>query len=55
MSPATPNPHEKLRQLDDLGAQIYICGPSMEYFRVATEDLFLAKIRVPPTRPLSRR
>jgi predicted peroxiredoxin len=41
-----PPPHEKLRQLEDLGAQIYICGPSMEHFKVATEDLFLAAIRV---------
>ncbi len=41
-----PPPHEKLRQLDDLGARIYICGPSMEHFKVATEDLFLAEIHV---------
>ncbi len=41
-----PPPHEKLRQLDDLGARIYICGPSMEHFRVATQDLFMAEIHV---------
>lgn len=33
------HPHEKLRQLQDLGAVFYACGPSMEHFKVAEEDL----------------
>jgi len=41
-----PPPHEKLRQLETLGARIYICGPSMEHFKVAVEDLFLAEIHI---------
>lgn len=34
-----PPPHEKLRQLDDLGARIYVCGGSMEHFKVPAEEL----------------
>ena len=30
---------EKLAQLRDLGAQLYVCGPSLERFRVSPEDL----------------
>jgi predicted peroxiredoxin/TusA-related sulfurtransferase len=41
-----PPPHEKLRQLEDLGARIYICGPSMEHFKVASDDLFLTGVRI---------
>jgi predicted peroxiredoxin len=41
-----PSPHEKLRQLDDLGARIYVCGPSMEHFKVAAEDLLLPEIHI---------
>jgi predicted peroxiredoxin/TusA-related sulfurtransferase len=33
------HPHEKLRQLQDLDAVFYACGPSMEHFRVAEKDL----------------
>ncbi|MDH3731843.1 MAG: DsrE family protein, partial [Acidimicrobiia bacterium] len=35
---------EKLRQLRDLGATIYLCGPSMQHFKVATGDLILADL-----------
>jgi len=41
-----PPPHMKLRQLDRLGAQIYVCGPSMAHFRVAGEDLFLDGVKI---------
>jgi predicted peroxiredoxin/TusA-related sulfurtransferase len=41
-----PPPHTKLRQLDDLGAQLYVCGPSMAHFRVTADDLFLPGIRI---------
>ena len=41
-----PPPHEKLRQLEDLGARIYICGPSMVHFKVAAADLMLTEIHV---------
>jgi predicted peroxiredoxin/TusA-related sulfurtransferase len=34
-----PPPHEKLRQLNDLGARIYACGGSMDHFRVAPDEL----------------
>lgn len=30
---------DKLRQLRSLGARIYMCGPSMEHFKVSREDL----------------
>ncbi len=32
-------PHEKLRQLQRLGAHIFACGPSMDHFGVAEADL----------------
>lgn len=41
-----PPPHEKLRRLDDLGARIYVCGPSMAHFKVAAEDLFLPRVQI---------
>jgi predicted peroxiredoxin len=41
-----PPAHEKLRQLDDLGARIYVCGGSMAHFKVAAEELMLAGIRI---------
>ncbi len=41
-----PPPHEKLRELDDLGARIYICGPSMEHFKVAVADLIPMEIHI---------
>jgi predicted peroxiredoxin/TusA-related sulfurtransferase len=30
---------DKLRQLRSLGAKIYVCGPSMQHFKVKPEDL----------------
>lgn len=30
---------DKLRQLRSLGARIYMCGPSMDHFKVSREDL----------------
>ncbi len=39
-------PHEKLRQLESLGARLYICGPSMAHFKVAPDDLFLPGIEI---------
>lgn len=41
-----PPPREKLRQLRELGAQLYVCGPSMEHFKVREEDLAFDDIRV---------
>lgn len=41
-----PPPHRKLGQLEDLGARIYICGPSMAHFRVTADDLFLSGIQI---------
>ena len=41
-----PPPHQKLRQLADLGARIYICGPSMTHFTVTADDLFLSGIEI---------
>ncbi len=32
-------PQEKLAQLRSLGARIFVCGPSMEHFKVAPGDL----------------
>jgi predicted peroxiredoxin/TusA-related sulfurtransferase len=41
-----PAPQEKLKQLRGLGARIYACGPSMEHFKVSTEDLLFDDIHV---------
>ena len=41
-----PPPHAKLRQLEDLGARIYICGPSMEHFKVAADGLLLTGVQI---------
>jgi predicted peroxiredoxin/TusA-related sulfurtransferase len=41
-----PPPHEKLRQLRELGARIYICAPSMEHFNVSEDELLFPEIRV---------
>lgn len=41
-----PSPHEKLRELRELGAAIYVCGPSMEHFKVDEKDLLFDDIRV---------
>lgn len=32
---------DKLRQLTRLGAQVYLCGPSMQQFKVASDELIL--------------
>lgn len=32
-------PQEKLRQIKELGGQIYMCGPSMQHFKVNEKDL----------------
>jgi predicted peroxiredoxin len=32
-------PHDKLKQLKNLGARFYICGPSMTHFGVKKADL----------------
>jgi predicted peroxiredoxin/TusA-related sulfurtransferase len=37
---------EKLRQLRTLGAEIYVCGPSMQHFRVKPEDLVFTDLPV---------
>jgi predicted peroxiredoxin/TusA-related sulfurtransferase len=37
---------EKLRQLRTLGATIYVCGPSMQRFKVAKEDVVLDEFHV---------
>jgi predicted peroxiredoxin/TusA-related sulfurtransferase len=37
---------EKLRQLRDLGARLYVCGPSMEHFGVKKSDLAFDDVTV---------
>ncbi|MDH5223481.1 MAG: DsrE family protein [Actinomycetota bacterium] len=37
---------DKLRQILELGATIYLCGPSMEHFRVAREDLIFEDLKI---------
>ncbi len=39
-------PHDKLRQLHDLGADIYACSPSMDRFGVATHELIFSDVTV---------
>lgn len=41
-----PPPHAKLGQLADLGARIYICGPSMEHFKIRTDELLFADVKI---------
>lgn len=41
-----PPPQEKLRQLRALGARLYICGPSMEHFKVSEDDLLFDDVRI---------
>jgi predicted peroxiredoxin len=41
-----PPPHEKLRQLEDLGARIYVCGPSMEHFKIRAADLVFTDVTI---------
>jgi TusA-related sulfurtransferase/predicted peroxiredoxin len=37
---------DKLRQLRNLGARIYLCGPSMQHFKVEAEDLLFDDLPV---------
>jgi predicted peroxiredoxin/TusA-related sulfurtransferase len=37
---------DKLRQLRSLDAQLYLCGPSMQHFKVKTDDLIFDDIPV---------
>jgi predicted peroxiredoxin/TusA-related sulfurtransferase len=41
-----PTPHVKLRQLSHLGAKIYICGPSMDHFKVTSTEILLPGVQV---------
>ena len=41
-----PPPHGKLRQLEQLGARIYACGPSMDHFKVSADELFLTGVQI---------
>jgi predicted peroxiredoxin/TusA-related sulfurtransferase len=41
-----PPPHEKLAQLRELGARLYVCGPSMEHFKVSEEELLFPDMRI---------
>lgn len=37
---------EKLRQLRSLGARLYVCGPSLQHFKVAREELIFDDLPV---------
>lgn len=39
-------PKQKLRQLHSLGAHLYMCGPSMQHFKVAKDDLIFDDVAV---------
>ncbi len=39
-------PQDKLRQLKELGAHIYLCGPSMEHFGVKRDELIFDDVIV---------
>jgi predicted peroxiredoxin/TusA-related sulfurtransferase len=39
-------PQQKLRQLNELGARIYVCGPSMAHFKVTADEFFLPGIAI---------
>ncbi len=39
-------PQDKVRQLRELGAHLYVCGPSMEHFRVKKDDLIFDDVVV---------
>lgn len=41
-----PPPHEKLQQLRELGARIYVCAPSMEHFKVSADELLFPDVKV---------
>ena len=40
------SPHQKIRQLQELGACIYACGPSMEHYKVDEDDFAFDEIAV---------
>lgn len=40
------SPQDKLRQLRSLGAQIYLCGPSMQHFKVDPTTLIFDDLAV---------
>ncbi len=37
---------EKLRQLRELGAKFYLCGPSMDHFKVKKSDLIFNDVPI---------
>jgi predicted peroxiredoxin len=37
---------DKLRQLRRLGAHLYVCGPSMQHFKVKRDDLIFDDVAV---------
>lgn len=39
-------PQDKLRQLRELGGQLYICGPSMQHFKVRKDELIFDDVIV---------
>jgi predicted peroxiredoxin len=39
-------PHDKLRQLHSLGAHIYVCGGSLQPFKVKKEDFIFADLPI---------
>lgn len=39
-------PQDKITQLQELGAQLYACGPSMEHYKVALSDLAFGDVVV---------
>jgi predicted peroxiredoxin len=44
--PGTFRPREKIGQLQTLGGHVYVCGPSMQHFKVATTDLAVDGVAV---------
>jgi predicted peroxiredoxin/TusA-related sulfurtransferase len=40
------HPHEKLRQIRELGGTIYACGPSLERFKIAEDQLVFEHVIV---------
>lgn len=41
-----PPAQQKLRQLRTLGAEIYVCGPSLQHFKVSEADLLLDDLHI---------
>lgn len=39
-------PQDNLAQLQELGAQLYACGPSMEHYKIDPDDLALENVIV---------